>query len=129
MIDNKKDHEELLQRYIDSWLKRDKQSFLNTLANSIDIRECYGASYSTKREADIWFTEWNKLGKVLDWRIQETYYDCEKDLFFATWVFHYQYPDITEPIFDGITIMKAKDGKIVKLHEYQTKHKRFYPYK
>lgn len=119
----------LLQQYITSWLTKDKQLFLDTLADPIDIRECYGASYSTKTQAEAWFTEWNKRGSVLDWNILDTFFDAQRNILFATWEFNHCYPDVSETRFDGITIMAAHDGKITFLHEYETKHKRFYPYK
>ena len=114
---------------MDSWLANDKRRFTGTLADIIDIRECYGASYSTREEAEEWFIQWNKRGKVLEWRITDTFYDAEKKLLFAAWVFHYDYPGAAEPLFDGMTMMAAPHGKITMLYEYQTKHQRFYPYR
>lgn len=126
---NKNECIALLEKYITSWLTQDKQLFLDTLADPLDIRECYGASYATKAEAEAWFSQWNKLGRVFDWHIHDTFFDSERRLLFVTWEFNHQYPGIPEPHFDGITIMSAKDGKINFLHEYETKHERFYPYK
>lgn len=121
----------LLQQYMESWIRQDKQMFLDTLASVVDIRECYGASYSTKEEAEVWFTEWNKLGKVLDWEMKEVYFDSAKQLLFATWKFHYFYPNAPTDYFDGITVMSMENERItlLLLYEYETKHERFYPYR
>lgn len=119
----------LLEKYIKSWLIQDKEMFLNTLNDKVDIRECYGASYACKSEAEAWFTEWNKRGKVLDWKILDVFFDSERCLLFATWEFNHRYPGINEPRFDGITMMAVENGKITLLYEYETRHERFYPYK
>jgi len=119
---------DLLSRYIQSWIRQDKQMFLDTLSDKVDIRECYGASYTTKDEAEKWFSEWNNLGKVLTWEINDTYFDSEQEILFCTWEFNHHYPGYSPSLFDGITVLKIQDNKIFMLHEYETKHQRFYPY-
>ena len=112
----KKEYIDILERYIDGWLLQDKEMFLDTPTETVDIRECYGASYNCKSEDEAWFTVWNKRGKVLDWKILDTFFDLERFLLFATWEFNHQYQGINEPRFDGITMMAVENEKITLLY-------------
>ncbi len=119
----------LLQQYMTSWVNADKELFLSLLSSDIYLVECYGASYKGVEETKKWFEEWNRKGKVLAWNLYESYYDPDKDMLIATWEFHVQYPEENEPVFDGVTLMQATDGKIHRLFEYSMKHDLFRPYK
>jgi len=119
----------LLEKYIQSWLDKDKELFLDTLADNVVIAESYGPKYSCKQEAEKWFIEWNKQGQVIDWKITDVYFDSNKETIIATWHFTHEYPAIEELVFDGCTILKTQNGKITDLYEYAMKYPSYQPYK
>jgi ketosteroid isomerase-like protein len=118
---------DIINQYFQSWLTKDFNLFNSTLDENVRIEECYGAYYIGKIECQKWFEHWNKPteNKVLSWVIKE-YWEVG-DTTFATWTFACAYQG-KQSLFDGISLFKFENEKIVALKEFEMKAEKFRPY-
>lgn len=87
---NHTEAKEILKKYLNAWLKQDLRLFKKLLDEDIVIRECYGPIYKGIDANIKWFTEWNKIGKVLQWTIKDFAYDqANGAVCFGFWAFDF----------------------------------------
>jgi len=118
---------EIINNYLQAWLKKDIAIFMEVLDENVRIEECYGPYYIGKTECQKWFRNWNAPteNKVISWEIKD-YWEVEETAF-ATWTFECSYKS-EHILFDGISLVKFADGKITCLKEFEMKHEKFRPY-
>lgn len=117
-----------MEKYIEAWLNKDVRLFLSLLDEDVVVHECTGDTYLNKQVAENWFNGWHAEGnKVLAWDIKNHFYDEEKEVATVTWRFTCLYQE-KEYTFDGATVVKFRDDKIVELDEYQMETEKRFPY-
>lgn len=114
--------------YFKAWIERDKELFLSLLDPNVVINECTGDSYLNKVVAGNWFKGWHEEGNhVLSWDINECFFDKSKEVASAIWRFVCVYKG-QEYSFDGVTMIRFNENKIISLDEYQMEVIKKYPY-
>lgn len=119
---------ELAKKYIQAWKNKNVGDFLDSLADKVWIKECYGAAYRGKEECQKWFTHWNQSDDnfINEWKINEAIVSQNKVI--LVWTFDYVYKGEAN-IFDGCSVMEFSDNKIIKLQEFEAKYGTYFPYK
>jgi hypothetical protein len=106
-------------------MDKDPSAIEEYFSDSIVYSECYGPEYRGKEQCLRWFKDWNNKGSVLAWEIKNI--TSIKDTCFVEWHFGCDYENkIAE--FDGVSIIKFKDGKIIQIKEFQSKSEHYFPY-
>ena len=82
-------HDALFAQYTQSWENKDLPQFLACLTDDIIITECYGATYTSKTEAQKWFQHWTAPteNQVVNWEILAKFEDSLKNTDFSTGIF------------------------------------------
>ena len=115
-----------IQRYFDSWIRKDDEIVKQVFAKDIIYTECYGPQYHGLEQIIKWFNDWNKRGSVLEWTIRRTFEIGQTII--VEWYFKCDY-DHRISGFDGVTIADFNDeGKIFRLKEFESKADHIYPY-
>ena len=118
--------EDILKNYFQAWLDNDIEVINQTFSDNIIYSECYGPEYHGISQIRLWFTEWNKKGKVLEWNIKRFF--RQDNTLIVEWYFKCIYEGITDG-FDGVTIADFDSNmKIDKLCEFQSKSNHYSPY-
>lgn len=118
--------EMLIERYFRSWLNQEIEVLESTFSKDVVYSECYGPEYQGIDQVLRWFTEWNKVGRVLEWRIKDYVHQNDKTV--VEWYFCCDYNHEISG-FDGVSIIKFDDnGKIEELREFQSKSEHYFPY-
>lgn len=88
--------------------------------------ECYGPEYRGIEQIKRWFSAWNAVGRVLQWRIDEMHRDG--DMLVATWFFLCRY-DGEVGGFNGVTLARFDEAnRIISLREFQSMAEHELPY-
>lgn len=107
----------LVERYIEGWIKQDSQTILSTLSSNCVIRESHGPIYQGHEIVARWVDDWHREGSTVDlWRI--TSFCFIEEFAFFEWHFVCTVSD-QEYEFDGASILKFEGGKIAELREYR----------
>lgn len=118
--------EEIIETYFRAWLEKDNSALYGIFSDDIIYSECYGPEYHGIEQILKWFSDWNKIGTVLDWRIKG--YVHQGNITVAEWYFKCNYNNAIEG-FDGVSVIKfSNDKKIVELKEFQSKAEHYFPY-
>lgn len=123
-------HLALFQAYTNSWVSQDIDAFLFSLDEKVTIIECFGANYYGKNEAKQWFAHWHhsKDNQVIDWRIDQHYFDAHAMTSIFEWDFTYRYKG-EHRSFSGTTVLRVEHNKIVYMREYEAKKDTYRPFK
>ncbi|MFA5797196.1 MAG: hypothetical protein WC916_04130 [Candidatus Woesearchaeota archaeon] len=108
----------LLEKYFQSWLKKDVILFKKLLDKKIIVRECYGPVYKGINANLKWFNEWNKAGKVIHWNILDFSYDPKNNKMSFEWDFKYKH-DGYKGRFLGCSFIILKNDKFISINEYK----------
>lgn len=118
--------ENTIRAYFQSWIDKDLETFRNTFSLNAVYTECYGPEYHGLIQLLQWFCDWNRRGSVLEWKINR--YLETGNTAVIEWYFRCVF-DGDEDAFDGVTVADFdREGKIIKLCEYQSKAEHNYPY-
>lgn len=118
--------ERIVRLYFDAWLKNNLDTIKSVFAENVIYSECYGPEYHGISQIVKWFEEWNKRGTVLEWNISRVIQ--QNRTLVAEWFFKCEYDGVIDE-FDGVSIIEFDDEmKILKLREFQSKSKHWYPY-
>ena len=123
-------HDALFAQYTQSWENKDLHQFLACLTDDIIITECYGATYTSKTEAQKWFQHWTAPteNQVVNWEILAKFEDSLKNTDFFNWRFRYVYQNKAS-VFEGLSQVTFSDnGKITKIKEYEMAFDKTRPY-
>lgn len=117
---------EIIQEYFQAWINADVKPIKEIFCEDIIYSECYGPEYHGISQIIQWFEDWNKKGRVLEWRIKQTI--IHNKTIVVEWYFKCIYEGNTDG-FDGITIAVFDDNnKIASLKEFQSKANHYFPY-
>ncbi|WP_294372566.1 nuclear transport factor 2 family protein [uncultured Clostridium sp.] len=118
--------EEIIKKYFQCWLEKNKEGIKEVFSDDIVYSECYGPEYRGINQLFRWFKEWNDRGTVLQWDINQIISSDKTTI--AEWYFKCEYDGKIEG-FNGVTIAKFNDSmKICNLKEFQSKAEHYYPY-
>ncbi len=118
--------EETIERYFAAWLENDPGCLREIFSPEIVYSECYGPEYRGLGQIERWFSDWNKRGRVLEWRIKGFLHQGSHTA--AEWYFCCEYDGVTDG-FDGVSLLEFNEaGKIVSLKEFQSKAEHVFPY-
>jgi len=118
--------EKIAQDYISIWLNKDETIIPRLFAEDIVYTEFMGTVYQGVDQCLKWFQEWNRVGKVLKWEIQNTYETGNTMI--VEWYFESEYMKNTDG-FNGVSVIVVNEaGKISSVREYYAKAERSYPF-
>ena len=120
-------NEDIIKCYFQSWIDKDITVISQVFSEEIIYSECYGPEYHGLSQVLQWFTDWNKRGSVLEWKIKRF---IHQDLTTVVeWYFKSCY-DNGIGCFDGVSIIQFDNNmKIINLKEFQSKAEHYYPYR
>ena len=118
--------EQLISGYFQAWVKNRPEVLPETFSENIVYSECYGPEYRGLKQIRRWFSDWNKKGKVLEWRIKGFLH--QKNHTAVEWYFCCEYENERSG-FDGVSLLEFDgEGKICSLKEFQSKAEHVFPY-
>ena len=107
-----------LRRYIDGWRRHDVAAVLDTLTSDCVVIESYGPVYRGRDRVGQWMHAlFGAGGRVEGWEVAA--YDAAGDLLTAEWRFTCTWRGGIGS-FEGASIARLHDGRIVYLREYAT---------
>ena len=116
----------LIRRYFDAWVRKDASDLDAFFATEATYSECYGPEYRGLGQIKRWFSDWNQVGSVLEWRIKS--FVEQGDSLAVEWYFQCGYGGEVSG-FDGMTLARFDEhGKIASLKEFESRAEHRYPY-
>jgi len=120
------EEELLVRRYFDAWLRRDGDCLEELFDPDAVYSECYGPEYHGIAQIRRWFTDWNRRGEVVTWRIRRFFMQGRQAA--AEWYFECVYDGVPSA-FDGVSlIVFSQTGAILELREFESRHEHTFPY-
>lgn len=118
--------EKIVSDYFNAWITKDGSNLESIFSPDIIYSECYGPEYNGISQILKWFSDWNKVANVLEWRIKQFIHQNQFTV--AEWYFMYEHSgNIGE--FDGVSLIEFNgNNKIVSLKEFKSKSEHTYPY-
>lgn len=121
-----REREETIKRYFRCWVENDPTVLEEVFSETVVYSECYGPEYRGLGQIRRWVSDWNKKGKVLEWRIKGFLHEGSRTA--AEWYFHCDYNG-EESGFDGVSLIEFDEaGRIASLKEFQSKAEHVFPY-
>lgn len=118
--------ENKVRQYFDAWLENRPEALEQLFAPEIVYSECYGPEYQGLEQVKRWFADWNRKGKVLEWRIKSVLQEGQN--LAVEWYFCCEYQGKRDA-FDGVSLLAFNEGgKIVSLKEFQSVAEHVFPY-
>ncbi len=122
----RKDREQTIRRYFNTWVENDPGCLPEIFGETIVYSECWGPEYRGLGQIERWFEDWNKRGRVLEWRIKGFLHEGSKTA--VEWYFRCECDGSVDG-FDGVSLIEFDEaGKIVSLKEFQSKAEHVFPY-
>ena len=123
---NSEMRERLISGYFQAWVENRPEVLPLTFSTDIVYSECYGPEYRGLEQICRWFADWNKKGKVLEWRIKGFLHEGNRTA--VEWYFCCEYEN-EQSGFDGVSLLEFdSEGKICSLKEFQSKAEHVFPY-
>jgi hypothetical protein len=115
------DARNIINKYLNSWLKKDMALFSSVIHEKVIVKECYGPIYKWKSANLSWFRRWNEgNNKVTRWKIKSFSFDTDHASCAFEWDFSCTYAG-QKHSFSGCSYAILKEGKILRLNEYKMK--------
>lgn len=114
---------QIISTYIDGWVTGNREMILNALDDDCVIIECYGPTYRGTDMVRRWIDMWFGKGDTVNSRNITSFYVADDTCFFE-WAFECTVNG-TRDGFEGASVVRFRDGKIVFLREYATTAKRY----
>ena len=114
---------QLIHAYVEGWKAGDREKILSTLDLECVIIESYGPTYRGKEMVGRWIDSWLAPGNTVD-RWDVTSLSIGDEACFFEWFFECTY-DGDRGGFEGASIMRVRDEKIIFLREYAMTAPRF----
>ncbi|QBD80843.1 nuclear transport factor 2 family protein [Ktedonosporobacter rubrisoli] len=109
---------QLILSYVQGWLAADREQILSTLDPACVVIESYGPTYRGKEMVGRWIDSWFAPGNVVTrWEI--TSFTATSEECFFEWDFAC-ISDGERGGFEGASIARLSEGRIVYLREYAT---------
>lgn len=118
--------ETIIKSYFQAWLDKEVEPLKQIFSKDVVYNEYYGPEYHGIVQVLRWFSDWNKQGTVLEWKIKKF---IHQDMYTVVeWSLKNNYNGEID-CFDGASIIEFdEDIKIVALREFQSKAEHNYPY-
>ena len=117
--------ERLIREYFDCWVENRPDGLGEIFSPDIRYSECYGPEYRGRGQLRQWFADWNRKGRVLEWRIKGFLHQGPRTA--VEWYFCCDYEG--EAGFDGVSLMEFdENGRIRSVKEFQSKAEHEFPY-
>ncbi len=111
-----KKREEIIKLWFDMWLKKKDLGISEIFSEDIVYIESWGPRYEGIYYLKYWFSDWNKRGSVIEWKIKDVFHKEEKTV--VEWFFKC-FVDGKEHFFDGVSLIKwTEHDKIQFLQEF-----------
>lgn len=118
--------EVLIQKYFKTWLEKENAIWKDIFSKDIVYSECYGPEYHGIDQLYQWFSDWNKIGTVIEWKIKGFVH--QGNMTVVEWYFCCDYNHEISG-FDGVSMIRFnEEKKIAELKEFQSKAEHYYPY-
>ena len=117
--------EKIIRDWFQAWIDADISAVRRTFTEDAVYTECYGPEYRGIEQIEKWFADWNKKGRVLEWKIGRMF-ECGESVI-AQWYFKCDYEGEVSG-FDGVTIADFDGSLISRLCEFQSKSEHVHPY-
>ncbi len=118
--------EQTIRQYFGAWVENAPDRLPGIFAGDVVYSECYGPEYRGLGQIQKWFADWNRRGRVLEWKVKGFLHQGSKTA--AEWYFRCEYDGNTDG-FDGVSLIEFDEaGKIVSLKEFQSKAEHVFPY-
>lgn len=114
---------QLFHSYVEGWKTGDREKILSTLDLECVIIESYGPTYRGKEMVGRWIDSWLAPGNTVD-RWDVTSLSTGEEACFFEWFFECTY-DGDRSGFEGASIVRVRDEKIIFLREYAMTAPRF----
>ncbi|HLZ62335.1 MAG TPA: nuclear transport factor 2 family protein [Ktedonosporobacter sp.] len=106
----------LIATYIEGWKSGDREKILSTLDPACVVIESYGPIYRGKAMIGRWIDSWFAPGNTVNrWDVTSLY--VTEEACFFEWIFECTYAGDRSG-FEGASIARLAEGKIVFLREY-----------
>lgn len=120
------EEELLVRRYFEAWLRRDGGCLEELFEPDAVYSECYGPEYHGIDQIEQWFSDWNRHGEVVQWRIKRFFSQGRQAA--VEWYFECVYDGVASA-FDGVSlIVFGPGGAIREVREFESRHAHTYPY-
>lgn len=124
LIDSK---EKIVRKYFKCWIDDDISIVEKYLDNNIIYEESWGAVYMGLEQVKIWFADWHKNNKVIQWDIKKVTVLDKKVI--CEWYFKGSCNGYIDR-FNGVSVVDFNNkNKIVGLKEYMAEIPLVYPYR
>ena len=119
-------HENVVRSWFQAWLDGDDSCIGRVFAPDALYVESHGPVYRGPEQIRRWFLDWNRLGRVSEWRIRRMWHDGYRTV--ADWHFAWEY-DGQASACDGVTLIDwDEEGRIHRLREYAASEEHHFPY-
>lgn len=118
--------ESIIKHWFDKWLCEKCYAIEDIFCDDAVYIESWGPEYKGLNEIKHWFEEWNTRGKVVKWDIKQFFH--KEDQTVVEWYFENSMNDGKVEKFDGISLLKWKNGKICFLKEFGCNIDNYDPY-
>ena len=117
--------EQLIREYFQCWVENLPERLSEIFSPGIIYSECFGPEYRGLGQIERWFRDWNRKGRVLEWRIKGFLHQGSRTA--VEWHFRCDYDG--EAGFDGASLIDFDEsGRICQLKEFQSKAEHEFPY-
>lgn len=114
---------QLVYAYVDGWVTADREKILHTLDPDCVVIESYGPTYRGLEMVGRWIDSWFVGSNAVNsWDVTSLY--IAGDACFFEWVFDCTFAGNRDS-FEGASIARFRDRKIVFLREYAMTGKRY----
>lgn len=114
---------QLVHAYVDGWIAADREKILRALDPDCVVIESYGPTYRGSEMVGRWIDSWFVGSNVVNsWDVTSLY--IVGDACFFEWVFDCTFAG-NRNSFEGASIARLREEKIVYLREYAMTAKRY----
>ena len=118
--------EQAVRRWFAMWLAGRAEGLEELFAPDAVYIESWGPQYHGLEKICHWFAEWNTRGRVEEWQILQFFHQGEESL--VRWLFRDRMEDGRTEAFEGLSLIRWREGKIAFLQEFGCSLRRYDPY-
>ncbi len=118
--------EQAVRHWFAMWLAGRAEGLEELFAPDAVYIESWGPEYHGLEKIRHWFAEWNTRGRVEEWQILQFFHQGEESL--VRWLFRDRMEDGRTEAFEGLSLIRWREGKIAFLQEFGCSLCRYDPY-